>query len=90
MTDPVLERRETIRRLVDMGKRGGYGLYLIAIVAFVVALVGGPTPVLVAVVVGSIAVGSLLLAPAIVFGYGVAAAEREDRERTGGPGGGRA
>lgn len=79
MTDPVLERRERIRLLVKLGKRFGYGLFLVAIVGFFAALVTGPTALLVGVVVGSIAVGSLLLAPAIVFGYGIAAAEREER-----------
>ena len=79
MSDPVIERRERIRRWVTFGKRGGYGLFLVAIVAFVIALVTGPTGLLVGVVVGSIGVGSLLLAPAIIFGYGIAAAEREER-----------
>ncbi|MFP5326575.1 MAG: hypothetical protein ACLGHT_03720 [Acidimicrobiia bacterium] len=79
MDDEVLERRERIRTLVNVGKRGGYGLFMLAIVGFFIALVTGPTPLLVSVVVGSIAVGSLLLAPAIVFGYGIAAAEREER-----------
>jgi hypothetical protein len=32
------------------------------------------------VIVGALAAGSLTLAPAIVFGYAVKAAEREDRE----------
>ncbi len=77
--DPVLERRERIRRLVNIGKRTGYGLFLTAVVGFVVSFIVGPTALLVGIVVGSIAVGSLLLAPAIVFGYGIAAAEREDR-----------
>jgi hypothetical protein len=31
--------------------------------------------------VASLVVGSLILAPAIVFGYAVKAAEREDREQ---------
>lgn len=82
MTDPVLERRERIRGWVQLGKRGGYGLFLVAIVAFVVALVTRPTPLLVGIVVGSIAIGSVFLAPAIVFGYGIAAAEREERGET--------
>jgi hypothetical protein len=34
-----------------------------------------------AIVVTSMIVGSLLLAPAIVLGYAVKAAERDDRER---------
>lgn len=82
MSDPVLEKRERIRRLVNVGKRAGYGLFLVAIVGFVIALFTGPTPLLVGIVVGSIAIGSVFLAPAIVFGYGIAAAEREERGET--------
>lgn len=37
--------------------------------------------VLVTLVTISLVVGSILLAPAIVLGYAVKAAEREDRER---------
>lgn len=79
MSDPVLDQRERIRRWVVLGKRLGYGLYLIAIVAFFVALITGPTSLLVWVVVGSIGVGSVFLVPAIIFGYGISAAEREER-----------
>ena len=77
--DPVLERRARIARLVALGKRLGYGLFGVAIVAFVVGSFtdfGGLTGSL---IVLSIVVGSIILAPAIVFGYGVKAAEREER-----------
>lgn len=30
-------------------------------------------------------IGSILLVPAIVFGYGIRAADREDRQRTAAP-----
>ena len=33
------------------------------------------------VVIGSLVIGSILLAPAIVLGYGIKAAERDDRAR---------
>jgi hypothetical protein len=33
------------------------------------------------VIVAALLIGSVVLAPAIVFGYAVKAAEREDRER---------
>ena len=46
----------------------------------VVGFVTGYSDFLVAVIVTSLAVGSAVLAPAIVFGYAVKAAEREDRE----------
>ena len=35
---------------------------------------------MVTVIIGSLVVGSLVLAPAIVFGYGIKAAIRDDRE----------
>jgi hypothetical protein len=80
-TDPVLERRARIAQLVALGKRVGYGLFAVAIVAFLLGFAigfGGATGT---VVVTSIVVGSIVLAPAIVFGYGVKAAERDDRAR---------
>jgi hypothetical protein len=66
-------------RLAQTGKRVGYGLFLVAIVAFVGGVASDFPSVLVTVVVASLAVGSVVLAPAIVIGYGVKAAEREDR-----------
>jgi hypothetical protein len=80
VTDPVLVRRARIARLTELGKRVGYGLFALAIVLFFVGFVGGYSDTLVAVIVGSLGVGSAVLAPAIVFGYAVKAAEREDRE----------
>lgn len=77
--DPVLERRRRISGLVRIGKRGGYALFGVAIVLFFVGLVAGFGTVS-GVIVACIAVGSILLAPAIVFGYAVGAAERDDRE----------
>ena len=78
--DPVLVRRRQVARLVSLGKRVGYGLLLVAIAAFVVGAVGDFTPLLTRVVAVSMAGCTLTLAPAIVFGYAVRAAEREDRE----------
>jgi hypothetical protein len=78
--DPVLARRARIARLVAAGKRLGYGLFGVAIAAFAVGVVTGPTPLSTGIVAGAIGVGSVVLAPAIVFGYGVKAAEREDRQ----------
>ncbi len=77
--DPVLDRRRRIAGLVDVGQRVGYAAFGLAIVAFLVGLAtdfGTVSGVIVALIV----VGSLVLAPAIVFGYAVKAAEREDRE----------
>jgi hypothetical protein len=78
--DPVLARRARIARLTDLGQRIGYSLFGLAIVLFIVGFVGGYSDLLVVLIVGSLGVGSAVLAPAIVFGYAVKAAEREDRE----------
>lgn len=79
--DPVLVRRARIARLVDVGRRLGYSLLLIAVVAFFVGAFTGFTRVITVVVTAALLLMSLFLAPAIVFGYAVKAAEREDREQ---------
>lgn len=79
--DPVRERRARIARLVALGKRLGYSLYGVAIVAFVIGFVSDFGPPIGPLIVASLVVGSVVLAPAIVFGYAVKAGERDDRER---------
>lgn len=78
--DPIRERRARIARLVELGQRVGYGLFGVAIVGFVIGFATGFAGTTGTVVVASLVVGSIVLAPAIVFGYAVKAAEREDRE----------
>lgn len=77
--DPVRARRARIARLVALGQRIGYTLWLVAIVVFFVGAATSFRPVMVTVVIGCLAVGSALLAPSIVISYGVRAADREDR-----------
>jgi hypothetical protein len=77
--DPIVQRRAAIARLVKWAKAIGYGLFLVAILAFVGTKIDRPTKLLTGIVTWSMAIGSILLAPAIVFGYAVNAAEREDR-----------
>lgn len=78
--DPVLRKRARIARLAELGQRIGYALFGAAIVLFIVGFIGGYSDLLVTLIIVSLGVGSLVLAPAIVFGYAVKAAEREDRE----------
>jgi len=78
--DPVLRRRARIARLTEVGQRVGYALFGVAIVLFMIGFIAGYSDVLVVLIVASLGVGSAVLAPAIVFGYAVKAAEREDRE----------
>jgi hypothetical protein len=78
--DPVVLRRARIARWVGLAKRVGYGLLLLAVVAFVVAAIAGFPTVWVTVTVVAL-VGACVVLPApIVLGYGLRAAEREDRE----------
>ena len=80
MTDPILQRRARYDRLATLGQRVGYGLLLIAIVAFVIGFAAGfPQPEVTISITGLIG-ACVVLPPAIVAGYAVKAAEREDRQ----------
>jgi hypothetical protein len=76
-TDPVLIKRARIARLAALGQRIGYSLFGIAIVLFIVGYVTEYSSLLVTLIVVCLVAGSAVLAPAIVAGYGVKAAERE-------------
>lgn len=79
MNDPVLARRERIRHLSEWGQRIGYSCFALAVVLFVVAFFTQFPGWLVAVIIGAMVLGSIVLAPSIVFAYGVKAADAEDR-----------
>ncbi len=80
-TDPVRARRRQVARWTRLANRLGYLCFGIAIVTFVIGFIVSFNGAVSAVVIGSMIVGSALLAPAIVLGYAVKAAERDDRER---------
>lgn len=65
----------------ELAQRAGYALFGLAVVLFLVGFAVGLNGGLVAAILVAMGVGSLLLAPAIVVGYAVKAADREDRER---------
>ena len=77
--DPVRQRREQVARLASAARKAGWTFFALACVAFVAGLVIGLTGLVVVIVIGSLALGSALLLPAIIVGFGVTAAEREDR-----------
>jgi hypothetical protein len=80
-SDPVRARRARIARRVAQAKRVGYTALLVGIVMFFVSLVAGfPSWAVVTTIVALIASFVILPIP-IVLGYGVRAAEREDRQR---------
>ncbi len=82
--DPVLERRAQIAKAVDLGKRVGYSLFGLAVVVFFVGFFGTFTDTKVTIIIACMLIGSVILAPAIVFGYGVKAAIRHDAGESGG------
>jgi hypothetical protein len=83
VSDPVVQRRAAIARGVAMAKRVGYTALLVAIVVFFVGLASGfPGWTVTATVVALVAAIVVLPLP-IVLGYGVRAAEREERGISG-------
>jgi hypothetical protein len=79
--DPVLVRRRRMAKGAELAQRAGYALFGLAVVLFVVGFAVGLTGALVTAILVALGIGSLLLAPAIVIGYAVKAADRDDRER---------
>jgi hypothetical protein len=78
--DPLLAKRARIARWCDVGKRLGYGAYGLAVVLFFVGFAVGFRTWITTTIVLLMVGGGVVLAPAIVFAYGVKAADREDRE----------
>ncbi len=79
--DPVRERRKKIAHLNLLANRIGYLLWALAISCFVMAFAFGFKGPLVTAVIVLLVAGSILLAPSIIIGYAVKAAERDDREK---------
>ena len=78
-SDPVLQRRQRLARLARAGRRAGYSLYGVSLAAFVAGFVTGFTTAPATVAAVALVAGSVLLAPSIIIGYGVTAADRADR-----------
>jgi hypothetical protein len=79
--DPVRARRARIAGWVKIGSRVGYTLFLLALVLFAIGLIGRFSDGIALAIGACMVVGSVVLLPAIIFGYAVRAAEREDREQ---------
>lgn len=80
--DPVLLRRARIQRWVEIGSRVGYACLVVALVAFVAGAIAGLPDWSVTVTIAGLMGATATLPAAIVFGYAVKAAEREEREAT--------
>ena len=78
--DPVRVKRAKVADLVSKGIRLGSGLYVAASIVFFVGFATGFTdPQVWIIIIILMVIGSALLAPALVFKYGVKNAERIDQ-----------
>ena len=78
-TDPILARRALLARLVSIGQRVGYAVFGLSMVLFFYGLVADYTEALTTAIAACLIGGSVILAPAIILGYAVKAAEREEQ-----------
>lgn len=79
--DPVRARRAQVAKWTLLANRVGYLLLALAVALFFIALVVGFNGVMATLVIATMIASFVLLAPAIVLGYAVKAADRDDRER---------
>jgi hypothetical protein len=79
--DPVRARRAQFARWTLLANRVGYLLLALAVALFFIALVVGFNATMATLVVATMLLSFVLLAPSIVLGYAVKAADRDDRER---------
>ncbi len=78
--DPIVERRARIARWVKIAQRIGYLMLAIAIVAFVISFATDFPSWSVTLTIVCLVLAIVILPLPIVFGYGVRAAEREERQ----------
>jgi len=79
-TDPVRAWRQRLAKYVLLANRIGYLMFAAAIAVFVIGFAVGFNNAVSVIVIVCMVIGSILLAPALVMGYGIKAAERDDRE----------
>lgn len=80
-TDPVRRRRAQVAKWTLLANRVGYLLLALAMALFVIAFAIGFNATMAGLIIASLLVSFALLAPSIVLGYAVKAAERDDVER---------
>ena len=78
--DPVRQRRQQVAKWTLLANRVGYLLLALAVTLFVMAFAFGFNSTMASLIITSLIISFVLLAPSIVLGYAVKAAEREDRE----------
>jgi heme/copper-type cytochrome/quinol oxidase subunit 3 len=79
--DPVRARRQQVAKWTLLANRVGYLFLAVAVATFFIAFAIGFSSTMATFVIVTFVVACVLLAPSIVLGYAVKAAERDDRER---------
>ncbi len=79
--DPVRRRRAQIARWTLLANRVGYLFVALALALFFIAFAVGFSSTMATLIVVALIIGCVLLAPSIILGYAVKAAERDDAER---------
>jgi VIT1/CCC1 family predicted Fe2+/Mn2+ transporter len=79
--DPIRRRRARVAHWTLLANRIGYLVLALAVALFVLAFAFGFSPTMATLIVACLVVSFALLAPSIVIGYAVKAAERDDAER---------
>jgi hypothetical protein len=78
--DPVHERRARIAAITKVAKRAGYAALLVAIIAFIAGIAADFPGWLVTLTLAALVFAIIVLPVPIVLGYGIRAAEREERQ----------
>jgi len=79
--DPVRVRRAQVAKWTLLANRVGYLFVALAMALFIIAFAVGFSSTMASLVIITFVIGCVLLAPSIIIGYAVKAAERDDRER---------
>jgi hypothetical protein len=79
--DEVRATRRRVAKQAKRAKRIGYLFFLAAVALVVVGLAGDLSTGITTAATACLILGSIFLAPAVIVGYAVNAAERDDREK---------
>lgn len=79
--DQVRATRRRVAKQAKRAKRIGYLFFLAALILVVVGLAGDLSSGITTAATACLILGSVFLAPAVIIGYAVNAAERDDREK---------
>ncbi|MFK8022749.1 MAG: hypothetical protein AB8G26_02190 [Ilumatobacter sp.] len=79
--DPIRAKRAQVAKWTLLANRVGYLFVALAMALFIIAFALGFNSTMATLVLIAFFIGCVLLAPSIILGYAVKAAERDDRER---------